>query len=294
MLDRIRAIEIFNRIAELKSFARAADCLGISHPVASRLMAELEKELGVQLLHRTTRSVNLTSAGIAFFEKSQKIEELTNNLFSHSPLTKNVLQGKIRIGCSGAFARFYLLDMIARFLSEHTEIQIELITVDGEIKLAEQRLDIAFQTGGQINPNYIAHRIGQCGSVLCASERYIQTHGTPRIPDDLKKHQLLANLHLSKLWKLTKNDVNKEISVAGALACNNASLILDAVLLNLGIGLLPDLALNHVPEEIRPLVLLPDWHFPRIEIMALVDHRYLSPSVKAFLEFVRKDLASEG
>lgn len=292
MLDKIRAIELFNRIAELKSFARAADCLGLSHPVASRLISELEKELGVQLLHRTTRSVSLTSEGAQFLEKSLKIEELTNSLFSDSPLSGNFLQGKIRVGCSGSFARFYSLDAITRFLSEHKEVQIELIIVDGEIKLSEQRLDIAFQTGGQINPNYIAHRLGQCKSVLCASKKYLQLHGTPLVPEDLTNHQLLSNLHLSKNWTLTKNNVVKEISAEGVFACNNASIIMDAVNRHLGIALLPDLALTHLPKESRPIVLLSDWHFPLTDIMALVDHRYLPQVVKALLEFVKKDLAS--
>lgn len=293
MLDKIKAIELFNRIAELKSFARAADCLGLSHPVASRMIAELEKELGVQLLHRTTRSVSLTSAGVLFFEKSQKIEELTNSLFSDSPLTNNTTQGKIRIGCSGSFARFYLLKTITRFLTEYKEIQIELIIVDGEIKLSEQRLDIAFQTGGQINPNYIVHRVGQCESILCASENYLQIHGVPRTPKDLQGHQLLSNLHLPQNWTLTQNDVVEEIPVKGAFACNNASLIMDAVLQGLGIGLLPDIALSHSSNSQCLVPLLSEWHFPSTEIMALVDHRYLPSSVRSFLDYVRKDLSAD-
>ena len=291
MLDKIKAIELFNRIAELKSFARAADCLGLSHPVASRIIAQLEKELGVQLLHRTTRSVSLTSAGVLFFEKSQKIEELTNSLFSDSPLINNTPQGKIRIGCSGSFARFYLLNTIARFLTKYKEIQIELIIVDGEIKLSEQRLDIAFQTGGQINPNYIVHHVGQCESILCASEDYFQTHEMPHSPEDLQKHHLLSNLHLSQTWLLTRNNVIKEIPIRSAFACNNASLIMDAVLQGLGIGLLPDIALSHADNIKRLIPLLTEWHLPSTEIMALVDHRYLPLTVRTFLDYVKKDLS---
>lgn len=291
MLDKIRAIELFNRIAELKSFARAADCLELSHPAASRLIAELEKTVGVQLLHRTTRSVTLTSAGAEFFEKSQKLEQAADVLFSGSPLPDAEPEGKIRVGCSGSFARFYLLKAIKRFMAQHKKVQFELIIVDGEIKLAEQRLDIAFQTGGQLNPNYIAHRVGHCESVLCASKNYLENNDPIQIPEDLNNHQLIANLHFSRNWQLTKGKERWDIAIKGSFSCNNASMIMDAVMDDMGIGLLPDIALSQFPNDKQLVRLLVDWHFPQMDIVALVDHRYLATPVRLFIKHIRQEMS---
>lgn len=261
-MDHLKVIELFNRIAETKSFSEAAQLLNISRPSASRQIHELERRLGVNLFHRTTRVVTLTTYGETFWEKAKRIEALSDELFESLENQDEKPSGRIRISCSDSFARFYLIAAISRFMRQYPAIQTELFTHDGLPDLAKNRIDVAFQTMGLREPDYIAHELGQCRSILCSSEEYIRIHGRPRHPKDLLNHELIGHLQMPTMVRFTHNIEEVEIPFAGRFNSNSASVLLDAVRANLGIAILPDLALLTDLNQGRLVELLPDWQCP--------------------------------
>lgn len=142
---------------------------------------------------------------------------------------------------------------------------------------------------GLREPDYISHELRQCRSILCSSEEYIRIHGRLRHPKDLLNHELIGHLQMPTMVRFTHNIEEVEIPFAGRFNYNSASVLLDAVRANLGIAILPDLALLTDLNQGQLVELLPDWQCPSVQIDAMTDHRYLSRCVKTFLNFVKMD-----
>jgi LysR family transcriptional regulator for bpeEF and oprC len=191
-VDQLLAMRVFVRVAERGSFARAADELDISRAAASGHVAALEKHLGVRLLHRTTRKVSLTAEGSDFLRRSRRIlDELRDAEESlHDARTKP--QGQLRVDVPVAFGRYLLLPALPRFTSRYPAIELDIRLNDRIVDLVAERVDVAVRAGPLRQSGLVARRIAEMTMVTCAAPSYLESHGIPATPDDLRAHRLLG------------------------------------------------------------------------------------------------------
>ena len=265
-MDRLKSLEAFVRVADLKSFARAAESLGISRASATRTVAELEEAMQLRLFNRTTRSVSLTSDGERVLEEAREILRRTDAVFALPG--RSDLAGRLRVASTTSFAEFFLCGILEEFGMKHPGLSIELLASDRVLPLVESGIDIAFEVALEPRPGAEARRLGACKSCLFASRDYLRDHPAPSEPGELTSHRLIG-LPGETSWVFARGTETRRIEVNAPLRYSAAGLIRDAVLRGCGIGCLPDIA-GENEEGKRTLVqLLPQWALPTRDIYAL-------------------------
>ncbi|MGL6222300.1 MAG: LysR family transcriptional regulator, partial [Steroidobacteraceae bacterium] len=191
-MDQLLAMRVFARVAERGSFGRAADELEISRPAASAHVAALEKHLGARLLNRTTRRVGLTAEGTEFLRRTRRILEELRDAEETLRDTRSKPQGKLRVDVPVAFGRYLLLPALPEFTRRYPLIELDLHLNDRIVDLVAERVDVALRVGPIRQSGLVARRVSQINIVTCAAPAYLQDHGEPRTPDDLRSHRLVG------------------------------------------------------------------------------------------------------
>jgi LysR family transcriptional regulator for bpeEF and oprC len=191
-MDQLLAMKVFARVAERGSFGHAADELEISRPAASGHVAALEKHLGARLLNRTTRRVSLTAEGVEFLRRTRRILEELRDAEETLRDSRSRPQGKLRVDVPVAFGRYLLLPALPEFTSRYPLIELDLRLNDRVVDLVAERIDVALRVGPIRQSGLAARRVSQLNVVTCAAPSYLEAHGEPRTPDDLRNHRLVG------------------------------------------------------------------------------------------------------
>jgi LysR family transcriptional regulator for bpeEF and oprC len=191
-MDQLLAMRVFSRVAERGSFARAADELDLSRPAASAHVAALEKHLGARLLNRTTRRVSLTAEGTEFLARTRRILEELRDAEETLRGTRSKPQGKLRVDVPVAFGRYLLLPALAEFTRRYPLIELDLRLNDRVVDLVADQVDVALRVGQIRQAGLAARRVAQVNLVTCAAPAYLQDHGEPQTPDELRHHRLVG------------------------------------------------------------------------------------------------------
>jgi LysR family transcriptional regulator for bpeEF and oprC len=191
-MDQLIAMRVFARVAERGSFAQAADELDISRAAASAHVAALEKHLGVRLLNRTTRRVNLTAEGTDFLRRTRRILDEIQDAEETLRGARSKPEGRLRVDVPVAFGRYLLLPALPEFTRRYPAIELDIRLNDRVVDLVAERIDVALRVGPIRQSGLVARRVTQINIVTCAAPTYLADHGEPRTPDDLREHRLLA------------------------------------------------------------------------------------------------------
>jgi LysR family transcriptional regulator, regulator for bpeEF and oprC len=191
-MDQLLAMRVFSRVAERGSFARAADELELSRPAASAHVAALEKHLGARLLNRTTRRVSLTAEGTEFLARTRRILEELRDAEETLRGTRSKPQGKLRVDVPVAFGRYLLLPALPEFTRRYPLIELDLRLNDRVVDLVADQVDVALRVGPIRQSGLVARRVAQVNLVTCAAPAYLQDHGEPQTPDELRQHRLVG------------------------------------------------------------------------------------------------------
>lgn len=187
-MKNLEALIIFARVAEMKSFTQAAESLGIQKGRASLVVRELERETGATLLHRTTRTAQLTEDGRAFYSRARDLlseaEEL-QSMFSHEGLS---LRGRIRVDMPAVLAQCVVIPVLPQLLEAHPELEIELSSTDRRVDLVHEGFDCVIRLGPIVDDTLIARPLGQLRMINAASPGYLARFGIPQTIDDLLNH----------------------------------------------------------------------------------------------------------
>jgi DNA-binding transcriptional LysR family regulator len=224
-MDQLLGMRVFARVAELGSFARAADALDMSRAMASSHVAQLEKHLGARLLHRTTRRVSVSPEGAVYLERCKRILTELQAADDELKLARARPQGRLRVDVPVAFGKHLLLPALPRFTARYPEIQLEVRFNDRFVDLAREGVDLACRVGPPRDPDLIARKVTTSRIVNCASPRYLAEHGIPRTPEDLRKHRLIGYLRDSARaveWQFRSGKGIRRLRLPMALAFNNA------------------------------------------------------------------------
>jgi LysR family transcriptional regulator for bpeEF and oprC len=289
-MDRLQAMRVFVRVAELGSFARAAALLELSRARVSEAVAALERSLGARLLHRTTRRLSLTDDGRAYHERAVRILADVDEAEALVVRSRGALSGRLRVDAPMALTRLFVVPALPRLLQRHPELALELRLENRPIDLLEEGVDCAISYGAPANQDLVARRVGSTHLVTCASPAYLARRAVPRAPDDLARHDCIGFLSLStgrpSEWRFERQGVEKGYQPASRVAFNSMEACVDAAEAGLGLTqVLSSLAHRAITAGTLVPVLL-DWaaEGPGIYLV-YPPSRQQSGRMRAFAEF---------
>jgi DNA-binding transcriptional LysR family regulator len=294
-MDRLQALEIFVKVAELKSFTAAARELNLSRTLVSERVRDLEADLGVRLLQRTTRRVALTEPGAAFLEGVRLgLAALEEAAAEASSLTAEP-RGTLRVNAPMSFGFRHLAPEIGAFMSKHPEVRVELTLTDKLVDLLEENVDVAIRIGNLRDSSLIARKLASCRMVLCAAPAYLKRRGAPKHPRDLKNHTLLFyTLWLDRdEWRFKRRSEEAVFNVAeAALRSNNGDAIAAAAAEGVGIALQPDFIAGPLIKRGRLVEVLPTWRAAEFGVFAVYpESQFVPAKSRAFIEHLSKAFA---
>ena len=285
----LNEINAFIKVVEAGSFVGGGKLLGMPSTSVSRKVQQLENNLGVRLLHRSTRKLSLTDQGLLYFQQCQQhlmgIEEA--NLIV-SQLQKKP-KGTLRITSPLDFASFYAQPWINDFLVKYPDVNIELKVTDHQVDLIEDRIDIAFRSGVLKDSNLVARRIAPKQSICCASPAYLKQYGVPTHPRELTQHQcvLWGDALQNQHWQFKDKEQVLDIPVTGRYAADVNQLLIKAAVAGIGIAKVPLPLVESYIEDKSLTLLLSDYEMPAGNMHIIYQsHKYLTQNIRLFVDHV--------
>ena len=291
-MDKFESIRAFIQVVNSGGFAAAAREMGLSRSQVNKLVIALENELGIQLLHRSTRVVTPTETGLAFHERCVEI------LASLEEAERSITQiqaeprGRLKVNAPMTFGTMYLAPALADFLVQYPDLQVQLTLNDRFIDPIEEGFDVTVRIAQPTeSASLIVHPITTAPRVVCAALSYLERHGTPTQPDDLRQHSCLhyGQLAVDAQWTLIGRDGEQTISVNGVWCSNNGEVLRDAAVRGLGITLLPTFIVGQELQRGTLQIVLPDYHPPELSISVIYPvNRHLSTKVRLLVDFLQE------
>jgi DNA-binding transcriptional LysR family regulator len=288
-MDRLTSIKAFAKVVEQGGFAAAARELRLSRSAVNKYVIELEQELGVQLLTRTTRKVTPTESGQAYYERCRAILADLEEADLAVTRLQSEPRGMLRINAPMSFGTLHLGRAVADFMAKYPQLQVQLVLSDQQIDPVQEGFDVTLRIADPPSSSLIARRIAPALRVVCAAPSYLERRGVPKHPDDLRQHDCLTYGHLAtgNQWKLVGTDGDHWIRIPWTLCTNNAAVLRDAAVCGLGIALLPTFIAGADLQEGRLRTVLTDYKAPEISVYAIYPPtRHLSVKVRLFIDFL--------
>lgn len=296
-MNRIEDLTLFLRVLDLGSISAAARHLDLSVAVASHRLKRLESELGVRLLHRTTRQLSATAEGSVLAKHGRTLIDDLDALTSGLRHAGTRITGTLRLTVSSAFGRLYISPLLPEFLCRYPDVRLHIDLNDQVTDLVGLGFDLAIRIGTLRDSSLVAQKLTTNRRVLCASPDYLRRRGTPKRPADLKNHECLLKIEddgRQDVWRLIDGQRQIDIRVKGRLDSNVGDLLRDAAVGGLGIA---QLSTWHACEDLRAgrlNVILPDYPVPDTGIHAVMPRRQLiPPRVRAFISFLTEQLGQQ-
>ena len=294
-MDRIGDLSLFLRVLDLGSISAAARSLDLSVAVASQRLKRLERELGVRLLHRTTRRLHATPEGMLLVEQGRALVEDLESLTGGLRQSATEVSGTLRVTMSAAFGGRYISPLLPEFLALHPRVKLSVNLDDQIVDLVGSGFDLGIRVGALGDSGLVARQLASNRRVLCASPDYLQRHGTPRTPAELADHDcllLVGSQGRQDIWHFSDRRGREIVQrVQGRFESNQGALLRDAAMAGLGIAMH---SVWHVHEQLSRgelQVLLPDYPIAMTGIHAVMPQRRLvPPRVRAFVDFLAERL----
>ena len=291
-MNRFENMDTFVRVVETGSINGAADRLGVAKSAVSRRLKELEEHLGVELFHRTTRRMNLTDTGRAFYHQCVRILEDVLEAELATSQAHGTLQGGLKVALPASFGVMHVSPAINEFLHLHPQIEFDLDFNDREVDLMQEGFDLAIRIANLPDSSLIARRLAPIHAVICASPDYLEKMGTPRSLNELNNHRCLVYslLHDYEHWHLTdpKGEAIKT-KIRPYLKATSGEYLKDAAVEGQGIILVPSFIAYKEIERGDLVPLFKEYKPPQIDAFAIYPQtRHLSQRVREFVEFLVK------
>jgi LysR family transcriptional regulator for bpeEF and oprC len=290
-MDRLLALQAFARVVELGGFTKAADSLQLSKTTVSDLVQGLENHLGVRLLQRTTRRVNATSDGAAFYERCTHILAELDEAEAAVMQARVTAKGRLRVDMPGALAKTFIIPQLPAFLARHPLVRLELGMGLRPVQLLEESVDCVVRLGDQSDSSLVARRVGTMTSVCCASPAYLREHGIPRSPDELAAHRCVNYMsnRTGRIldWEFARDGQRVVLTLDGVFAVNDHEAYVAAGLSGLGIVKAANYIVRPYLESGRLVPVLPDWTVEQYAISVMYpQNRHLSAKVRIFVDWI--------
>jgi DNA-binding transcriptional LysR family regulator len=288
-MSHLNDMALFVEVARARSFRKAAEALGMPNSTLSRRISELEKAIGLRLLHRTTRKIELTEAGQLYYERSKRIVDEAR--LAHEQLGAMVEQpiGVLRVSLPVDFAALYLTPIIADFARHYPGITFELDLTPRRVDLVAEPFDVAIRIGKLDDSSLIARLIGRHSRHLYASPGYIEASGEPATPADLAEHECICMPRIPT-WTLHQGMNKVDVGVRGRFTLNSVGMIRALAVNHQGIALLPEKIVAEDLASGRLGRILPEWQGSSVSIYAVTETRLIPAKTQRFIEFLSSRL----
>lgn len=288
-MELLNDMALFVEVVRAMSFRRAADAIGVPNSTLSRRITALEKAIGLRLLYRTTRKIELTEAGKIYYERCRRIVDEAR--LAHEQLGQMQAQptGVLRASLPTDFATIYLTPLISEFAQRYPGISFEFDLTPRTVDLVSEPFDVAIRMGEPKDSNLIARLLARLPGYLFASPNYLATAGVPAHPSELAGHECLG-FAKGWPWTLHHNNDAVEVAVGRRFILNSVGMMRQLAVHHQGVVLLP---FEVVAEEVaagRLCLILPEWQGTPVSVYALTETRLLPAKTQRFIEFLKEKL----
>ncbi len=284
-MDKVTSMKVFSAVARNGSFSDAARKLNISKAMASKHVQYLEQHLGVRLFNRTTRKLNLTDVGLAYFETVDAIlAEIEETELAVSQLNSEP-RGRLKIMAQPSFGAFHLSRALSSYMARYPDVQTQLELSNRIPDLVEDGIDVAFHVGELDDSMVVARKIASARRVVCASPDYLAERGRPEKPEELTDHNCMIYSPRTPLYEWEFMD--QVIRVTGDIQCNDGDALRIAAIQGCGLAQLPTYMVGLDIQAGSLNALLEEYEPARLPVYAMYNHRkYLSAKIKTFIDYM--------
>lgn len=297
-MDRLSEMEAFVSVVDQGGFTDAAKRLGVSKSAVSKHVSALETRLGARLLNRTTRRVNPTEIGLAYYDRAKVVLSGASEADEMVNAMQTAPRGALRLSVPVSFGISQVSGIVGAFLREYPDVSVNMVLDDRFVELVSEGFDVAIRIGKLEDSSLRARKLAETRPVMVASAEYLETHGTPGSPDALSHHELLhySNLATGNFWRLrTRSGEERHVRVGGRLTANNGESLLRAAESGLGIAVVPSFILGNAVTKGRLQVIDPGAELDLLGIYAVYPPgRYTQPKLRAFIDFLAENLRGRG
>lgn len=286
-MNHLGDMEVFARVVATNSMSAAARDMGLSPAVVSKRIRRMEERLGVRLLQRTTRQINLTDVGEGYYERALAILASVDEAEAFASGRAATAQGVLKVSAPTSFGRLHVAPHLTRFLDTNPGLTVHLDLSDALVDIVGEGFDLAIRIADLGDSSFVARRLAPVHRVLCATPDYLATHGEPHSIQELSRHRLLAALSQDP-WKLEGPEGPVTLKTQGPLRTNSNEVVREAVLSSLGIALRSTWDVGAELRSGRLKVVLPDWHASRrVGVHAVYPTRqFLAQKVRLFIDYL--------
>lgn len=284
-MDHLNDMALFVEVARARSFRKAAEAVGMPNSTLSRRISALEKAIGLRLLHRTTRRIELTEAGQLYYERSKRIVDEAR--LAHEQLGAMLEQpsGVLRVSLPVDFATFYLTPIVVDFAKRYPGITFEFDLTPRRVDLVAEPFDVAIRMGELEDSGLIARSLGRHPRYLYASPGYLEASGEPAAPADLAEHECIC-MPKAATWTLHDGTDKVEVEVGGRFTLNSVGMIRALAVNHQGIAMLAEQIVAEDLASGRLRRVLPGWQGPSISVHAITETRLIPAKAQRFIEFL--------
>jgi DNA-binding transcriptional LysR family regulator len=277
--DRVHQFRIFIQVADMESFVGAARVLKIPPATVSAAIRMLEAELGVRLLHRTTRQVNLTAEGEKLLPMARKISSDLEAIYSMLHADQDAVSGRFALDVPSRIAARVIAPALPAFLHRHPALELHVCSNDRHVDLAKEGIDCVIRVGESRDDGLLRKPLGVLEMVTCASPTYLAEHKAPQHPEDLANHFAVGYSPSSSVpaavWSLVDTLGNsRSIAMKHRVVVNNVESYLASCRVGLGLIQMPRFDVHELLERGELVEVLNDWVPPPVPIAALYLYRY--------------------
>ena len=295
-MELLNDMVLFVEVVKAMSFRRAADAAGVPNSTLSRRISALEKAIGLRLMHRTTRRLELTEAGKIYFDRCKRIVDEAK--LAHEQLGDMLAQptGVLRASLPVDFATAYLAPLIAEFASLYPGIKFDFDLTPRRVDLVTEPFDVAIRMGESPDSTLIARQIASLPAYLYASPRYLKKTEKLKKPTDLSKHECIGfRVGKSTTWTLNCSDDMSEfqVEVTGRFQLNSVGMMRSLAALDMGVVLMPEAIVADEVTAGRLQRVLPLWQGAEIPVYAMTETRLLPAKTQRFIEFLKQRLSKK-
>ena len=291
-MDQLTSMQVFRQVVDSGSFALAGQQLGISAPMVSKHVAQLEKRLGARLLNRSSRHLSLTEAGQRWYAQSTQALEMLDAAAQEIGQHNQAPRGQLKVSAPVWCATPRMAQILAGYRARYPEVLVDIHLDNHKIDLATGGYDMALRAATEPAPHLIARPLCEVPFYLVAAPAYLQRAGAPQQPADLARHAAVVPSYVALApMQLTQAGRSAPLYLAPALLSDDSNLSLHAVRAGMGIGFLPLWLVDEDLVSGRLERVLPQWNALTVTLYAIyTSRRYLAPKVRSFIDWVVGEL----
>ena len=280
------SIVVFVKVVQSGSFTEAARLLSIPKTTASSKIARLEQALGVTLIHRTTRKLNVTPAGQVFFKRCLRAVTEIEAGQAEVSLAEQTPRGLLRITVPVDLAQSLLAPLVSEYLQKYPDVRVEILATNKQVDLVSEGIDLAIRAGELKDSTLIARKFLSSNVYLWASRKYLEKHDTPQKLEDLKKHQfLLLSMVRGTGYSFTDGRVKKDVELRGRVSASDFVTLKNFLIQGDGIGLAPEFLVENEVQSGAVVKVLPDWYWGSGALSFVYPAQQFVPAkVQAFIQ----------